>query len=203
MSLKHIQRPTHKAPQSNASPDGPAADLPHKTATEIVKKVEALLTSETGRTRLKSLHRLFDSMSQNAAAIRKDLRSARSRATASFYTNASSASGGPTLLSVRVGGVECGELALGEMGHRLFRSRNPRRFGHCGLIPTTGLDWADAAVRRYLERAAKAARDPGTPLTVANRESVVEADLLAAMIKRRPEDRQDSLIFHQPVRYPF
>ena len=68
--------------------------------------------------------------------------------------NASKATAGHLRLSVRVGGVECGELRLsggasGRRKERIFTATNASRFSSCGTIPDPGLDWADRAVRQY------------------------------------------------------
>lgn len=180
--------------------------MPHQTAAEIVAKVNRLLKTSEGQARVSRLHNTLKTMLVHANSVRASLRLVRSRSTASFYTNASKASPGPPILSVRVGGVECGELLLLNVGptgkrQRLFRPTNVRHFSSCRHVPKSGLDWADRAVREYLVSAGAKVRDL-TVKRLANRESVIEADLLKAMMKRRPSDRQDALAEHQPVLYP-
>jgi hypothetical protein len=143
----------------------------------------------------------------NADKISVARRLVRSRSTAVFHINASSATGRKSVVSVRVGGVECGKLLLESnetagTKQRIFIATNTSRFSSCGEIPKLGVDWADKAVREYLLRAAGVVRDSTVKKTLANREAIIEADLLRAMTKRRPGDRQDALMNHQPVLYP-
>src|SRR5437879_4553300 len=123
--------------------------MPHGTATQIAAKVHRLLVSE-GQARVSKLQQTIRTMLLHADDVWTALKLVRSRPTASFYTNASTASPGPTTLSVRVGGVECGELLLLSGGpiskkRRLFKSTNARHFAPCGHIPKSGLDWTDRA----------------------------------------------------------
>ena len=186
---------------------GLPADMPHQTTAEIVAKVHHLLTTGEGRDRISELHRTVKILLRHADSVGKSLKLARSRSTATFYMNASKATAGRLRLSVRVGGVECGELRLlNEASNggkqRIFTAANASRFPSCGQTPASGLDWADKAVRQYLECASKVVRNPCAERSLANREAVIEADLLRAMTKRRREHRQDALAEHQPVLYP-
>jgi hypothetical protein len=194
-------------PISRPTVDPSSTELPHRTAVEIVAKVHHLLTSREGLGRISDLQRSVRTLLVNANKISIARRLVRSRSTAVFHINASSANGGQLVISVRVGGVECGKLLLGSNAaagtkQRIFTATNPNRFSSCGEIPKPGVDWADKSVREYLVRAAAIVRDATAKKTLANREAVIEADLLKAMTKRRPGDRQNALMNHQPVLYP-
>src|SRR4051795_10302429 len=96
----------------NADSLGLAADMPHQTAAEIVAKVHHLLRTSEGVERISDLKRTVQILLRHAESVGNSLKLARSRSTATFYMNASKATAGRLRLSVRVGGVECGELRL-------------------------------------------------------------------------------------------
>ena len=125
------------------------------------------------------------------------LRTIRKRRHMMFYVNTSSIrERNPRLqLSVRVHGVQCGQVQLTGSKDRPFTPLNHESvFSECWEDgDATSLPWTHPSVRRYLERAEEVA--PTTP--IATQEAAVEAATIRSIRKDRKQWRHQAL-----VRYP-
>jgi hypothetical protein len=108
------------------------------------------------------------------AEVTRFLGDIRERRHMMFYFNTSSIGGGNSSisLSVRVHGIQCGQVELTGSKDRPFTPLNLEIFQGCWeASDATSLQWTDRPVRRYLECAERVARTSG----MATREAAVQA----------------------------
>lgn len=171
------------------------------TGESIEAYVNSLLASPEGQKKVRERYQGAPKLADRTRGLH--LNWLRARTTARFYTSESQISRSTVTLSVRIGGVQCGTLVLKSAGDRVFRPMNAKRFGLSPDLLKSGAQWGNRRVRGLLQSAADnvfptAAGD----VSVAERESMIEAELLKAVQKRRSQDRPACLRLYQPVLYP-
>jgi hypothetical protein len=114
----------------------------------IVDRVRTAATPDT----LDQLDTVVTRMVAAEEEVRGFLRTIRSRPTTMFYIGASRVRArSPNLtLSVRIDGVECGQVKLTGSPERIFTPSNPRYFGPCWMDLEPRLPWGHPAVKRYV-----------------------------------------------------
>src|SRR5262245_59282382 len=129
------------------------------TADDLVQRVESLLQSKSGGEKLTRFNKLVVQVVESLPKLRALRARLHQRPSAQLYINASSvkaaASLGTVSLSVRVHGIQCGIVTVAESGPLPFAPRNRSLFERCGFDAAAGA-WADPAVARYIQAAAKA-----------------------------------------------
>jgi len=161
-----------------------------QTVDDVVRHVCDALTCE----KLAQLDEIAGRMVDGEAQFRAFLCAIRGRSTATFYVNTSKLkrlSDGVTL-SVRVSGVECGEVMLTK--HRRERMFTPKHikqhFTGCWTSKTP-LPWEHPEVRHYLQHASAKALEGD----LADRECGVEAALIQEL-------RDGNLCHNAPILFP-
>lgn len=172
-------------------PGAVAGMTPPTTVDEIVRQVRGSVTDK----KLDQLDRIAKRMLDAQDEVRAFLRTIRRRRDMMFYVNTSSIEKRSLRLSVRIHGVECGEVRLSGSSARPFKPTNHEGpFAACwDGDGSEALPWADPAVRRYLEKAAVTAQDGA----LASRESAVQAALIRSMKENGEAWRNQAL-----VKYP-
>ncbi len=162
-----------------------------ETVDDVLSRVRNALTGE----KLRQLDDIASRIVKAEEEFRGFLRAIRKRPTATFYVNISKLNRldrGATL-SVRVSGVECGEVHLSKRrSERTFTPKHTEdHFAGCWTARTRRLPWRDAFVRRYLEAAAKQVLSGD----LMHRECGVEAALIREL-------REGRLRYNKPVLFP-
>ena len=164
-----------------------------QTVDDVVRQVRDALTPE----KVAQLDEIAGRMVDGEAQFRAFLHAIRGRSTATFYVNTSKlkqSSNGVTL-SVRVSGVECGEVMLTKRRReRMFAPKHiEQHFTGCWTTSKTRLPWEHPEVRRYLQRASEMATALEGDL--ADRECGVEAALIQEL-------RDGNLRHNAPILFP-